>query len=74
MMLFCTSCSNDNLQNNFNGHMEELHGWSRRASLQELCSSLETYRGDKAIIDRILLEFRNRNMSYLYCDRYYIKN
>lgn len=74
MLLFCTSCSSNNVENNFDGHMGQLNGWSRRASLQELCSSMELYRKDKVVLDRILLEFRNRNMSYLYCDSYYIKS
>lgn len=66
-LMFVASCSHgrSDFQN-----PEQLNAWSGRAPIQELCDGLFTYQDDPYIVNRILIEFNRRNVSYMNCRQY----
>lgn len=69
-VILLNACSSNNLKNDFNNSPEQLNAWSSRANIQQLCDGLFTYQEDSYVVNRILIEFNRRNVSYLNCRQY----
>lgn len=69
VMLFIAGCAK-NFKNDFNNSPELLNSWSARASFQQLCDGLFEYQDDSYVLNRILIEFNRRNVSYMNCRQY----
>lgn len=60
-----------NMKNDFANSPEKLNAWSGKATIQQLCDGLFEYQNDGIIVNRILMEFNRRNVSYLNCRQYH---
>lgn len=69
LMLMTGACVG-NRRNDFGNSPEKLNAWSGKATIQQLCDGLFEYQDDGVIINRILMEFNRRNVSYLNCHQY----
>lgn len=69
VMLFIAGCANS-FKNDFNNSPELLNSWTSRASFQQLCDGLFEYQEDSYVLNRILIEFNRRNVSYMNCSQY----
>lgn len=68
LLMLCSCASN--MKNDFGNSQEKLNAWSGRATFQQLCDGLFEYRKDSHIIQRLLIEFNRRNVSYMNCPQY----
>lgn len=68
VMIIC-ACTR-NFKNDFNNSTEQLNSWSAKATFQQLCDGLFEYQEDSFVLNRILVEFRRRNISYMNCKQY----
>lgn len=59
-----------NMKTDFGNSPEKLNAWSGRATIAQLCDGLFEYQNDGVIVNRILMEFNRRNVSYLNCRQY----
>jgi len=69
IMMFTAGCAN-NFKNDFNNSPELLNRWTSKASFQQLCDGLFEYQEDSYVLNRILIEFNRRNVSYMNCRQY----
>lgn len=70
VLLFLSACGTRNFKNDFNNSPELLNTWTTRASIQQLCDGLFEYQEDGFVVNRILIEFNRRNVSYMNCRQY----
>lgn len=70
VLFLLSACGTRNFKNDFDNSPEQLNAWSSRANIQQLCDGLFTYQDDSYVVNRILIEFNRRNVSYLNCRQY----
>lgn len=70
VLLLLSACSSHSFDSDFGNNPQALNAWSAKANIQQLCDGLFTYQEDGHIVNRILMEFNRRNVSYLNCRQY----
>lgn len=70
LMFILSGCSSGIDVDDFHRYPERMNGWAARANIQDLCDALFEYQDDSFILNRILIEFRRRNISTMNCPQY----
>lgn len=70
ILFLMTACSTGIDKQEFYKYPEKLNAWAGRASREDLCEAMFDYQQDSYILNRILIEFRRRNISYADCPQY----
>ncbi len=70
ILFLLSACSSGINKHEFYQHPELMNSWAGRASREDLCEAMFDYQDDGFILNRILIEFRRRNISYADCPQY----
>lgn len=70
LVFVLSSCSSGVNVEDFHRYPERMNSWAARANMQDLCDAIEDYQNDSYILNRILIEFNRRNISYMNCPQY----
>lgn len=69
-LMLISSCSSGVDVEDFRKYPERMNNWAATSSISNLCEAMEEYQNDSYILNRILIEFRRRNVSYMNCPQY----
>ncbi len=70
VLLVLSGCSSGVNLEEFHRNPERMNNWAATAHMTELCDAMFEYREDSFILNRILIEFRRRNISTMNCPQY----
>lgn len=70
LILVLSGCSTGVDLEDFHRYPERMNNWAATASMPDLCEAMEEYQEDRFVLNRILIEFRRRNVSYMNCPQY----
>lgn len=70
LFFILSGCSSGVDVEDFHRYPERMNGWAARASMPDLCDAMFEYQNDAFILNRILIEFRRRNISTMNCPQY----
>lgn len=70
-LVLLSACSGSGIdREDFYRYPERMNGWAAKATIPELCEAMSDYQEDGYILNRVLIEFRRRNISYMNCPQY----
>ena len=70
LSLIMSGCSSSVNVEDFHKYPERMNSWAARSNMEDLCDALFKYQDDAYILNRILIEFRRRNISTMNCPQY----
>lgn len=69
-LCFLSACSSGVNVEDFHRYPERMNSWAATAKMDDLCDALFEYQDDSFIHNRVLIEFRRRNISSMNCPQY----
>ena len=70
LMILLSGCSTSVDVEDFHKYPERMNNWAATSNMEDLCDALFEYQDDSFILNRILIEFRRRNIPPLNCPQY----
>ena len=71
LFVVLSGCTGGVNVSDFHQYPERMNNWAATSDMEDLCDALFDYQDDSYIHNRILIEFRRRNISTMNCPQYH---